>query len=60
MNMLANEIYNKLLDMDFADYEETQTEDLKALTEDLKLLKQQGNGILLNAIKMLLEALQVI
>ena len=57
MNMLANEIYNKLLDMDFADYEETQTEDLKALTEDLKLLKQQGNGILLNAIKMLLEAL---
>lgn len=55
MKVLANEVYNKLLDMDFADYEETQTEDLKALTEDLELLQKQGNGALLNAIKMLVE-----
>lgn len=55
MKTLANEVYNKLLDMDFADYEETQTEDLKALTEDLELLQKQGNGALLNAIKMLVE-----
>lgn len=55
MKLLANEVYNKLLDMDFADYEELQTEDLKALTEDLKLLEDQGNGSLLNVIRMLLE-----
>lgn len=55
MKTLADELYNKLLDMDFADYEETQTEDLKALTEDLELLQEQGNGALLNAIKMLVE-----
>ena len=56
MKTLANEVYNKLLDMDFADYEETQTEDLKALKEDLKLLQKQGNGALFNAIKMLVES----
>lgn len=28
MKTLANEIYNNLFDMDFADYDETQTEDL--------------------------------
>ena len=55
MKALADKLYNKLLDMDFADYTETQTEDLKALTEDLKLLQKQGNGALLNAIKMLVE-----
>jgi hypothetical protein len=55
MKTLANGIYNTLLDMDYADYEETQTEDLKALTEDLELLQKQGNGTLLNVIKMLME-----
>ena len=55
MKILANGIYNNLLDMDFADYEEMQTEDLQNLLEDLELLKEQGNGSLLNAIKMLLE-----
>lgn len=55
MKTLANEIYNNLFDMDFADYDETQTEDFKNLLEDLELLKNQGNGTLLNAIKMLVE-----
>lgn len=55
MKALAEEIYNKLMDMDYADYEETQAEDDKALMEDLELLKSKGNGTLLNAIKMLVE-----
>lgn len=55
MKALANEIYNHLLDVDFADYEETQTEDLQNLLEDLELLENKGNGTLLNAIKMLVE-----
>lgn len=55
MKALANEIYNKLADMDFMDYQETQEEEFKALLEDLELLENQGNGTLLNAIKMLLE-----
>lgn len=55
MQELANGIYNNLLDMDFMDYSETQTEELKALLEDVELLKQHGNGTLLNAIKMLVE-----
>lgn len=55
MKALANEIYNKLMDMDYADYEETQEEEQEALTEDLMLLQEQGNRTLLNAIKMLVE-----
>jgi hypothetical protein len=55
MKTLANEIHNALLDMDFLDYEETNEMDLKNLENDLKLLKKMGNGILLNAIQMLLE-----
>lgn len=55
MKALANEIYNHLLDMDNADYNETQTEDLKGLLEDLELLEKHGNGTLLNVIKMLVE-----
>lgn len=55
MKALAEEIYNKLMDMDFADYAETQEEEQKALMEDLELLKKQGNGTLLNALKMLVE-----
>ena len=55
MKALANEIYNNTLDMDFADYEDTMEKDLKALLEDLELLEEQGNGALLNAIKMLVE-----
>lgn len=55
MKALTNELYNNLLDMDLADYEETQAEDLKALAEDLELLQKHGNGVLLNVIKMLVE-----
>lgn len=55
MKALAYEIYNTLTDMDFADYEETQTEDIEKLTEDLILLESNGNGTLLNAIKILIE-----
>ncbi len=55
MKVLINEIYNHLLDMDYADYNESQTEDLKGLMEDLELLENQGNGTLLNVIKMLVE-----
>lgn len=55
MKTLANEIYNNLLDMDCADYEEMQTEELKALLEDLELLEEHGNGTLLNVVKMLVE-----
>lgn len=55
MKALANELYNNLLDMDNADYNETQTEDLQNLLEDLELLENKGNGALLNAIKMLVE-----
>lgn len=55
MKALANDLYNTLLDMDYADYDETQTEDLKNLLEDLELLEKHGNGTLLNAIKMLVE-----
>jgi hypothetical protein len=52
---LANKIYNVILDMDFADYEETTEKDLQNLENDLELLKKHGSGILLNAIEMLLE-----
>lgn len=55
MNTLANEIYNNLLDMDCADYKETQEQDMENLISDLELLKKQGNGALLNAIQMLIE-----
>jgi len=57
MEKLANEIYDCNVGMDFADYEETKTEDIKKLTEDLTLLKEQGNGTLLIAIEMLLESI---
>lgn len=55
MENLADKIYNKLLDMDFLDYEETREEEQQSLMEDLKLLKTQGNGTLLNVIEMLME-----
>lgn len=55
MKAFANEIYNNLFDMDYADYGETQTKDLQDLLEDLELLEKHGNGTLLNAIKMLVE-----
>lgn len=55
MKTLADKIYNKLLDMDFLDYEETREEEQQNLMEDLKLLAEQGNGTLLNAIQMLME-----
>ena len=55
MKSLASEIYNGLLDMDGADYKETQEQDLEDLANDLELLKEMGNGALLNAIQMLME-----
>lgn len=55
MKALAEEIYNNLYDMDFKDYAETMEADAENLLNDLELLKEQGNGALLNAIKMLLE-----
>lgn len=55
MKALVNEIYDTLLDMDYADYEEAQAEELQDLVEDLELLEKQGNGTLLAVIKMLVE-----
>lgn len=55
MEFLVNEIFDKLLDMDFMDYEELKEKDLKALMNDLLLLEKQGNGALLNALKILME-----
>ena len=55
MKTLANEICNTLLDMDYADYEETQAEELQRLVEDLELLEKDGNGTLLAIIQMLVE-----
>ena len=40
MKVLANEIYEKSLDLDFTDYEETKEKDLTDLTNDLEILKQ--------------------
>lgn len=55
MKALANEIYNNLLDMDCADYNETQAEDLENLAEDLELLENKGNGTLLNVLQVLVK-----
>lgn len=55
MKALANELYNILSDMDNADYNEIFEMDMENLLNDLKLLKQQGNGTLLNVIQMLME-----
>ena len=55
MKVLVNEIYNNLLDMDYMDYIDTIESDMEDLLQDLELLKEQGNGALLNVIKMLVE-----
>lgn len=55
MENLVNAITEKLTDMDSMDYEETMERDMENLLKDLQLLEQQGNGTLLNAIKMLVE-----
>ena len=55
MEVLVNEICYALLDMDFADYAPEIENDLKALEEDLELLKEYGNGALLEAIRLLVE-----
>ena len=55
MKALANEIYEKTLDLDFLDYEETKEKDLTDLKNDLEILEAFGNGALLNAIKNLIE-----
>ena len=55
MKALVNELYAALQDMDYMDYADTLEDDLKALEDDLELLQKQGNGVLLNAIQMLVE-----
>lgn len=55
MEKLANTIYNQLSDMDYIDYKESMEKDLNNLLQDLELLEKQGNGSLLNAIKMLVD-----
>lgn len=55
MENLVNKIFDSLVDMDFMDYEELKDNDLKALMDDLILLEKQGNGALLNALRMLVE-----
>lgn len=55
MEKLANAIYEKLLDMDFMDYDGTLENDMGNLLHDLKLLEKQGSGALLSAIKMLID-----
>lgn len=58
MEKLVNAIYNNLLDMDYLDHEETTEKDLNNLLQDLELLEKQGNGSLLNAIKMLVDEVE--
>ena len=55
MEKLAQAIHDTLLDMDYMDYADTMTKDTENLLLDLELLEKQGNGTLLNAIKMLVE-----
>lgn len=55
MKALADAIYNQLLDMDYMDYSESMERDFNDLLHDLGLLEKQGNGSLLNAIKMLVN-----
>lgn len=55
MKTLANDICNSLLDMDFMDYAEANEMETENLLNDLELLKEHGNGTLLNVIKMLVE-----
>lgn len=55
MENLVNAITEKLSDMDFMDYVDTMDDDMENLLKDLQLLEKQGNGTLLNAIKMLVE-----
>ena len=52
---IAEKIYNHCIDMDFADYEDAKTEDIKNLMHDIELLKKCGNGALLNAIEILIN-----
>lgn len=58
MEKLANTIYNNLLDMDYMDYQEITEKDLNNLLQDLELLENQGNGSLLNVIKMLIDEVE--
>ena len=55
MENLVNAITEKLTDMDFMDYADTMEDDVGNLLKDLQLLEKQGNGTLLQAIKMLVE-----
>lgn len=56
VKFIAEGIYAKLSDMDYLDYADTQAEDYKLLMKDLELLELQGNGSLLNALKLVLES----
>ena len=55
MKALADGLYNMLLDMDSMDYQELNEVELENLSDDLELLKEMGNGTLLNVIQMLVE-----
>ena len=55
MENLVSAIVEKLSDMDFMDYAELREKEMENLLQDLQLLEKQGNGSLLNAIKMLVE-----
>lgn len=58
MENLANEIYDCFVDMDFMDYVDTKEKDLEELQQGLELLEKQGNKILINAIKGLVELMK--
>lgn len=55
MKALADGLYNMLLDMDIADYQEVNEVELENLMDDLELLEEMGNGTLLNVIQMMME-----
>lgn len=55
MKVLADTIYNTLLDMDYMDNEELKEQEVENLLHDLELLNKHGNGTLLKAIEILLE-----
>lgn len=51
----TNQLYKMATDIDFGDCTEYQARELDDLFEDLALLKNQGNGILLKLIDMILD-----
>lgn len=55
MDRLAVEIYDSISDMDYMDYLDGKEIDLDNLLQDLEVLEQQGNGSLLEVVKILIE-----